>query len=130
MEITTSSTFEKILLDIIGPLSLTENGNKYILTLQDDLTKFSRAFAIPNHEAVTIAKCLVENFICIFGAPEKIVTDQGKDFMSSLLKNVAKLFKIKQINCSTYHPQSNGALKRSYLTHAGYLKHYVIYLVT
>lgn len=127
MEITTTSSkpFERIFLDIVGPLPLTENGNKFILTLQDDLTKFSRAFAIPNHEAETIARKFVEGFICIFGTPQIVVTDQGKDFTSILLKNVSKLFKIKQINCSAYHPQSNGALERSHATLADYLKHYI-----
>lgn len=127
MEITTTSSkpFERISLDIVGPLPLSESGNKFILTLQDDLTKFSQAYPIPNHEAVTIAKNLVENFICKFGIPDSILTDQGKDFTSKLLQEISKLFKIKQINCSAYHPQSNGALERSHLTLADYLKHYV-----
>ena len=126
MEITTtsSSPMEKIFLDIVGPLPLSENGNKYILTLQDDLSKYSQAYAIPNHEAITIANKLVENFICKFGIPKYILTDQGKDFMSNLLNEVSKLFKIKQINCTAYHPQSNGALERSHQTLADYLKHY------
>jgi hypothetical protein len=38
---TSSEPFEKIFLDIVGPLPNTFNGNKYILTIQDDLTKFS-----------------------------------------------------------------------------------------
>lgn len=127
MEITTTSSnpLEKIFLDIVGPLPLTEKGNKYILTLQDDLTKFSQAYAIPNHEAITIAKNFANNFICKFGIPKCIVTDQGKDFTSKLLNQVAKYFKIKQINCTTYHPQSNGALERSHATLADYLKHYI-----
>ena len=41
------------------------------------------------------------------------------------MKQVAKLFKIKQINCTTYHPQSNGALERSHHTLADYLKPYI-----
>lgn len=127
MEITTTSSkpFEKIFMDVVGPLTLTERGNKFIITLQDDLTKFSKAFAVPNHEAETIARKLVENFICTFGVPQIIVTDQGRDFTSDLLKNISKLFKIKQIKCSAYHPQSNGALERSHLTLADYLKHYI-----
>lgn len=127
MEITTTSEkpFERISLDIVGPLPLSENGNKYILTLQDDLTKFSQAFPIPNHEAITIAKELVNNFICKFGIPNRILTDQGKDFTSNILKEVAKLFKIKQIQTTAYHPQSNGALERSHATLADYLKHYI-----
>ena len=82
MVITTTSEapFEKIFLDIVGPLPLTENGNKFILTLQDDLTKYSQAYPIPNHEAETIAQRLVHEFICKHGIPSMIVTDQGKDF--------------------------------------------------
>lgn len=62
-EITSTSTeaFEKVALDIVGPLPITENGNKYILTLQDDLTKYSQAYALPQHDADTIA-----NFIVLF----------------------------------------------------------------
>ncbi|KAJ8938054.1 hypothetical protein NQ314_011621 [Rhamnusium bicolor] len=113
IEITTTSTtpLEKIFLDIVGPLPLTENGNKFIITLQDDLTKYSQAYAVPNHETITIAQKFFENFICKFGIPNYIVTDQGKDFTSKLLSEVTKLFKIKQINRTAYHPQSNGALK-------------------
>ena len=42
----------------------SENENKYILTFQDDLTKFSEAIALPNQEAVTIAKAFVNHIIC------------------------------------------------------------------
>jgi hypothetical protein len=127
MQITTTSSkpFERIALDIVGPLNLTENGNRFVLTLQDDLTKYSQAYAIPNHEAETIAKLLVKQFICKFGIPDSILTDQGSDFMSKLLKNVATLFKIKQIHTTAYHPQSNGALERSHATLADYLRHFV-----
>lgn len=127
MEITTTSSnpLEKIFLDIVGPLPLTESGNKFILTLQDDLTKFSQAYPLPDHEAKTIAEKFVHEFICKFGKPDSIVTDQGKDFTSKLLSQVSKLFKIKQINCTAYHPQSNAALERSHSTLADYLKHYI-----
>ena len=42
MEITTTARhhFEKCALDIVGPLTETVSGNKYILTFQDDLSKF------------------------------------------------------------------------------------------
>lgn len=127
MEITSTSRkpFEKIALDIVGPLPMTENGNKYILTMQDDLTKYSQAFPIKNHEATTIAEELVNNFICKFGIPNQILTDQGKDFTSTVLKEIARLFHIKQIQTSAYHPQSNGVLERSHATLADYLKHYI-----
>jgi hypothetical protein len=38
---TLSKAFDKIGMDIVGPLSKTQNGNKYILTTQDLLTTYS-----------------------------------------------------------------------------------------
>lgn len=125
MEITTTSTIALEKLFIVGPLPLCESGDKFILTVQDDLTKFSQAYAIPNHKARQIAVKLVREFICKYGKPEIIVTDQGEDFTSKLLNQIAKLFKINQINCTAYHPQSNAALERSHATLADYLKHYI-----
>lgn len=48
MQLTTASPtpFEKIYDDIVGALPLTKDGNRFILTLQDDLTKFSQALAM------------------------------------------------------------------------------------
>jgi len=53
---TPSKSFEKCVLDILGPLTVTTNGNRYLLTFQDSLTKFSKAIPIPNQEANTISK--------------------------------------------------------------------------
>ncbi|EFA04804.1 Retrovirus-related Pol polyprotein from transposon 412-like Protein [Tribolium castaneum] len=126
MEITTTSTrpFQRLGLDIVGPLPITENGNKFVLTIQDDLTKYSFAKAIRNHEAPTIANEFLD-FIMIFGLPETILTDNGTDFTSNLVKELNKLFKIKHILSSPYHPMTNGALERSHSTLKDYLKHYI-----
>lgn len=58
MEITTTAhkPFERLAIDIVGPLPLTESGNRFILTSQDDLTKFSLAFAVQDHEAKLLQK--------------------------------------------------------------------------
>ena len=64
---TPTIAFEKILMDIVGPLPVTKSGNLYILTLQDNFTKYSLAILIPNYEAIAIADAFVKNFICKFG---------------------------------------------------------------
>lgn len=126
MEITTTAEapFERIAFDVVGPLPLTESGNRFIITTQDDLTKFSFAFATPNHEAKTIANRLTTIFTS-FGIPKTYLTDQGADFMSNLMKELSALFKTKHLATSPYHPQTNGALERSHLTLKDYLKHYI-----
>lgn len=126
MEITSTSEkpFERLALDIVGPLPITEGGNRFILTAQDDLTKFSFAEPIPNHESKTIATTLTK-IITYFGIPKTILTDQGPDFMSQLIKDLTNLFKTKHLSTTPYHPQTNGALERSHLTLKDYLKHYI-----
>lgn len=126
MIITTTSVaaFERVAMDIVGPLPVTEDGNRFILTIQDDLTKFSQAFCIQNHDAETVAEKLTL-FISYFGLPKSILTDQGSEFMSKTMKELARAFKIKQLNSTAYHPQTNGALERSHATLKDYLKQYV-----
>lgn len=127
MKITSTSqiAFQKIFLDIVGPINpISHSGNKYILTIQDDLTKFTTAIPIPNQEATTVAKAFAESFILNFGCPEEIQTDQGTNFMSHLFKNLCKFLKISKLNSTAYHPQSQGALERFHRTLGEYLRNY------
>lgn len=43
---------------IYTTLPITEDVNRFIITFQDDLTKYSQAYATPNHEAKTVANAL------------------------------------------------------------------------
>ncbi|KAL0130248.1 hypothetical protein PUN28_002086 [Cardiocondyla obscurior] len=122
---TPEKPFEKCALDIVGPLTVTNAGNKYILTFQDALTKFSKAIPVANQEAATVAKAFATKIIFEHGIPEKILTDQGTNFVSKMFKNVCKLLKIEKIQTTAYHPESNGALERSHRTLAEYLRHYI-----
>ncbi|XP_043475954.1 uncharacterized protein LOC122507359 [Leptopilina heterotoma] len=123
---TPTTAFEKISMDIVGPFNPpTKSGNTYILTIQDNFTKYSLAIPLPNHQAATIADAFVKKFICIFGSPKGVLTDQGRDFLSNLLKRLAKRFRIKQFRTTAFHPQSNGSLERSHHVLAEYLKQFI-----
>lgn len=127
LQITTTAKhpFEKIFLDIVGPFPASYTNKRYILTLQDDLSKFSLAFALEAHDAGTVAKTLMTNYICIFGTPQIIVTDQGTNFISALFQNMCKLLKIKRLTSTAYHPQTIGALERWHRPLAEYLRNYI-----
>ena len=116
--------FEKLQIDLVGPLPKSDIGNEYMLTWQDCLSKFSGAIPLSKIDAPTIAVSFAEQFICRFGCPESIQTDQGPQFMSEIMAGFAELFKIKQYKSSAYHPQSLGALERSHHTFVEYLRHY------
>ena len=109
----------------MGSLTITNNENKYILTFQDNLTKFSKAIPIKNQEATTTAKEFTTKIIFEHGIPEKILTDQGTNFLSEMFKNTCKLLRIEKIQTIAYHPESNGALERSHHTLEEYLRHLI-----
>ena len=54
---------ERIAIDVLGPLPITETGNKYILIVADYLTKWVEAYPMPNQEATAVAELLVREFI-------------------------------------------------------------------
>jgi len=127
MEITTTAKqpFERCALDIVGPLTETMVGNKYIPTFQDDISKYLVAVPIPRQDAETVAKAFVLNIVLKFGAPGQILTDRGSNFLSDLFKNVCRLLRIKKVQTTAFRPVSNGSLEKSHRVLAEYLRHYV-----
>jgi transposase InsO family protein len=104
--------FEMVGVDVIGPLPQTTKGNEYLVVFTDYLTKWPEAFAVPNQESLTIAKLLVEEIICKHGAPKKLLSDRGKNFLSDLMHDIATIMKIKKVNTTAYHPQTDGLTER------------------
>ena len=51
-------------MDIMGPLPETPRGNRYILVVGDYFTKWKEAYPLTDIEALSIAKVLVNEFIC------------------------------------------------------------------
>ena len=122
---TPDTAFDKLSMDIMGPLPPTKANNVYILTAQDLLTKYSVAIPLQRATAVDVANALVDDVICIYGAPKAILTDQGSNFVNSLMKTVAKKFRISRVQTTAYRPQSNGSVERSHHVLWEYLKQYV-----
>ena len=55
------STWSEIAVDIAGPFPVTEDGNQYIMVGSDYFNKWPEAYAIPNQEATTVVKMLIDN---------------------------------------------------------------------
>lgn len=107
-----SRPYERVALDILGPLPETAGGNKYILVIGDYFSKWTEAFCLANQEACTIAKVLVEEWVCRFGAPRTVHSDQGRSFESNVFQELCRLLNIHKTRTSPYHPQSDGLIER------------------
>ncbi|KAL8581212.1 hypothetical protein ACOMHN_038313 [Nucella lapillus] len=98
-------------MDIIGPLQVTDRGNQYIVALTDHFTKFPVAKVIPCKSSEEVARFMYET-ICIFGAFDSLITDQGREFINFVLDILTDRFNINHRISSAYHPQTNGQWER------------------
>lgn len=98
-------------MDIVGPLPRSSTGKRYILVICDYATCYPEAVALRNIDANTVAEELL-SFFARVGVPEEILTDQGTNFTSQLLKEVYRLLQIKPIRTTPYHPQTDGLVER------------------
>ncbi|KAK3107513.1 hypothetical protein FSP39_016272 [Pinctada imbricata] len=103
---------DRIAIDILGPLPVTDDGNEYIMVLGDYFSKWKEAYPIKNHTAQTVADKLISEFICRFGVPSNIHTDQGREFESNLFKILCERLQINKTRTTPYHPQSDGLVER------------------
>lgn len=119
---TPNAAFDKISMDIMGPLPTSQSGKLYILTIQDLLTKHATAIPLTNAGAIDVADAFIDHYICLYGAPKALLTDQGTHFINSLMKAIAKRFKITHYKTTAYRPQANGSVERSHHVLWEYLK--------
>ncbi|XP_068097047.1 uncharacterized protein [Hyperolius riggenbachi] len=103
--------FERIAMDIVGPLVKSARGHQYILVVLDYATRYPEAFPLRKPTSKAIARELF-NMFTRTGFPREILTDQGTPFMSKVMADLCKLFKIQQMRTSVYHPQTDGLVER------------------
>ena len=120
-----TAPFDFVSMDIIGPFTTTYNGNRYILSCLDEFTKWPELFAIPDQTADTISKIFVKEIICRYGTPNTLLTDQGRNFTSKLLQQICNNLKIKKIQTTAFHPQSNSRIERQNQPISSMLSHLI-----
>ena len=116
---------DRVAIDIMGPLPLSSKGNRYILVIVDYFTRWVEAFALPDQKAETVAHPLVHDFVCRFGTPLELHSDQGRNFESHLFQEVCRLFQIAKTRTTPYHPSSNGLVERFNRTLAFLIRSYL-----
>ncbi|GFO34193.1 Pol polyprotein [Plakobranchus ocellatus] len=106
-----SEPFQKVVIDLVGPLPTTKKGNSYILTLIDTATRYPEAIGIPNCTSETIANVLFEIFSRL-GIPKQVLSDNARQLISESMQETYRLLGISQRLSAPHHPISHGAIER------------------
>ena len=88
------------------------NNNTYFLVMVDIATRYCQAHVIHNKEPTTIIKGLFVSWITIFGAPQKIISDNGGEFCNGEVRELSDVFCIQLLTTAAESPWSNGICER------------------
>ena len=88
---------------------------QYILVLQCYFSKFACAIPLKKMDAESVASAFVQLF-SVVGVPAEILSDQGSQYTSSLMSNIAKIYGFKQIFSLAFRPSTGGQSERLHRT--------------
>ena len=99
-------------IDFIGRLPKSTQGNTYILVAVESVTRWVEAEATVDASATTVAKFIYNRILVNFGAPVEIVSDRGKSFLSTVVRNYLSLLPTHQKFSTAFHSRTNATVER------------------
>ena len=106
--------WQKVAVDLVGPLPETARGNKWILVVLDHFSRWQDALPLPEATAPVVATALDERIYSYLGLPEQLHSDQGAQFKSQFMSELCQLWRVdKTKTTSDPKPQANGVVERN-----------------
>ena len=72
-------------------LPKTAKGNKYVIVMQDFLTKWPLVVHAPDQKANRMARLLVHKLLPMFGVSEALLSDRGINLVANVAQDVCQL---------------------------------------
>ena len=107
-----SYVWQRVHVDLVGPLATTDANNKYILTCIDSFSRFGICLPLTDKSMQTVARSFVDNVIAVFGTPAEVYSDRGLEFSGKDFKNAVRELGAKQNFTTSFHPAANGICER------------------
>ena len=111
LPIPVENVFDRVAVDCLGPLPVSNTGNRYVVVFTEYLTRWPEAFAVPNIDARSIASLLIDNILARHGAPRTLLSDRGSNFLFALVRAVCDLLNTKKVNLSSTNRWYCGAFQ-------------------
>ena len=125
VDVMATHAFGDITLDIMGgQLPVSANGNKYLLLIICNASKWLHGIPLRNLRAETIAEKLLQ-FFCQYGIPKTLRCDNYSTFHSELITKVRERLGIDARFSSPFHFQSHGSIERAHQTVENVLRKFI-----
>ena len=99
-------------MNIGGPLPVSKEGFRFLFTIIDCSGRMLEAVPLVSIDTITCRDALIRNWICHFGIPAHITSDQGAQFASTLWSRTCEVIGVHHNTTTAYHPKSNGMVER------------------
>lgn len=113
--ISASDPMDVIAIDTAHSFPTTPRGNNVLLVVICVFTRFVFLRALPDNSAISVASALFGIFLD-FGFPRIIQSDNGTEFVNSVVKHLTSSFGIDHRLSTPYHPRANGLAERTVQT--------------
>ena len=101
----------RVQVDLIDMSSQPDGDYKWILHARDHFSKFSWTFPLTSKRAAEVAEKLTMLF-CMFGPPKILQSDNGREFVASVINNITTLWPgLLIIHGSPRRPQTQGCVE-------------------
>ncbi len=113
----TAVPFDIVHIDHVGPLPMTKEGSKYILSIIDRATNYIILIPVPDVTAETTARALYDKVFCVHGVPVSVVSDRHRAFDSKEVdKKLAQIVGVDWRFVAAENSQGNGMIERVHRT--------------
>jgi transposase InsO family protein len=105
------SPFAELSIDVLKLPQPDTRGNKYCIVIIDNFSRWVSLTACANKSAFDAARALSQ-FIGNFGAPLRLRSDGGKEFVNGVIVGLARMMGVSPVVVQPYTPTANGIVER------------------
>ena len=91
--------------------SQADDVKAWIVVMVDYFTKVAEFVPVYSKEPLQVAQAFYTGWVCRYGTPAHVTTDNGKEFATDFGHMLARLG-VEHITTSVRHPAANGAVER------------------